>query len=442
MARLAFLACLSLSLLRGSALAPRAARVSGDRFIAAATGEPVVFSGPNVVVKGPPWLPAVAGAAACRDVVDDACAAAGSCSSCATFNAADVANLRARGWNALRLGVVWAGAQPRDEDALDPAFIARLHAILNLTDAAGLFVVLDNHGDMVGGAGCGNGVPAWFQRAAAPELIGAPLETAPPFSLVPGLQVTSLPGWTACGANATRWAHFAGDPNYNLLNECCQALNAGGNPGALGYTTVSQRTMDYLIAPGPGRAAFARFWRLVAEAVRDHPSAVAAELMNEPMTIWRRLAFDTWRAAGEAVAAAVPDMAVSVMDTGEGVLAPAWAVNVTRADFDISAETLAWIRGGHNVFYAWHWYGLPASADDAVADALAIGREWGVPTMATEFMDCAAWTAAARANVSHLYWHYSAYCTTGAAFGNRTPVVDTFGACILGWGAGNSAYSC
>ena len=32
--------------------------------------------------------------------------------------------------------------------------------------------LLDNHGDMVGSAGCGNGVPMWFQQKAAPDLIG------------------------------------------------------------------------------------------------------------------------------------------------------------------------------------------------------------------------------------------------------------------------------
>lgn len=130
------------------------------------------------------------------------------------FNAADVANLKKMGWNAIRLGtllfkfclspahfafpklfhfslnafagVVWAGAQPRDENALDPEFLRRLDAILNLTDAHGIAVLfttwriyvfslfritqnlpppsvpiqvmLDNHGDMVGSAGCGNGV--------------------------------------------------------------------------------------------------------------------------------------------------------------------------------------------------------------------------------------------------------------------------------------------
>jgi len=53
--------------------------------------------------------------------------------------------------------------------------------------------------------------------------------------------------------------------------------------------------MDWLIEDGPGRTAFVRYWRLLAEAVASHPSAFAVELMNEPMTIRRELAFDTWR---------------------------------------------------------------------------------------------------------------------------------------------------
>jgi hypothetical protein len=121
---------------------------------------------------------------------------------------------------------------------------------------------------------------------------------------------------------------------------------------------------------------------------------------------------------------------------------PAWAPPLTNGSDFISAETLAWIKTSGSAYYAWHWYGVPANASEAVADVLALGREWGVPTFATEFMDCAAWRAAAAANISHLYWHYSAYCTTGAAFGNRTPVADTFGACILGWAGGNAAFEC
>merc|ERR1711998_422609 len=179
----------------------------------------------------------------------------------------DVNLIKAQGRNFIRLGVVWAGAQPHDVDELDPAFVERLHAILNLTDRTGIHVMLDNHGDMTASAGCGNGAPMWISKRAAPELIGKPLVTGFPFELVPSLQITKLSGYDHCGSNETKWAAHAGDPNYNLLNECCLAINSG-NPGATGYTTIAQKNMGYMISDGPGRAAFVRFWTLMAEAVK------------------------------------------------------------------------------------------------------------------------------------------------------------------------------
>ena len=91
---------------------------------------------------------------------------------------------------------------------------------------------------------------------------------------------------------------------------------------------------------------------------------------------------------------------------------------------------------------ATHRYGFPVKASDAVSSVLELGSKWNVPTVLTEFMSCDAWTAAAAANISHLYWHYSSYCNTGPAFGNREPIVDTWGACILGWAGGTSTRQC
>ncbi len=107
---------------------------------------------------------------------------------------------------------------------------------------------------------------------------------------------------------------------------------------------------------GPGRAAFVRYWRLMAEAVRGHPSAVAAEFMNEPMTIWRPDAFDTYREAGQAVNAVIPDMSVSICDIAEGVVIPDWVIHIAGGSELINADTLHWIKTAGTVFYAWHWY--------------------------------------------------------------------------------------
>ncbi|CAK0812276.1 unnamed protein product, partial [Prorocentrum cordatum] len=421
----------------GQAALPRSVRIDGQRFVSSQTGVPIVLGGPNVVVKGPPYLPSVSGDKICNDIRTPECKASGTCTSCSTFNQADVDHIKSMGWNFIRLGVVWAGAQPKDADVLDPDFLHRLHAILNLTDDNGIHVMLDNHGDMVGSAGCGNGVPMWFQQKAAPELIGKPLHTDFPYTLLATTSIYKTDGYDHCGQDAAKWAAYAGDPNYNLLNECCQALNSP-NPGGLGFTTISQKTMDYMFDGGPGRKDFVRFWTLMAQAVKEHPSAFAAELMNEPMSIHRKSMFDTWRACAESIHTVIPDMSVSICDIGEASLLPDWITDLTGGHEDISDETVKWIKASSNVFYAWHYGNAPA----AVENMQAISKEWDVPTFGTE-LQCSQFDAASAANISHSYWHYSAYCNTDNKFrnwfGNLTVPTETFGACILGWGGGNSS---
>eukprot|EP00937_MAST-01D_sp_MAST-1D-sp2_P000256 g256.t1 len=383
-------------------------------------------------------MPSVDGNTYCNDMVNDTCAQTGTCTSCYTFNQADVDHIKGLGWNFIRLGVVWAGAQPRDEDALDPDFLRRLHAVLNLTDANGIHVMLDNHGDMVGSLGCGNGVPAWFQMKApgVAPLVGKPLKTGLPYSLVSSLNVKKVGGYDHCGDDAAKWAAHAGDPNYNLLNECCQAMNSG-NPGGLGYTQISQKTMDYVTKPGAGRDDFVRFWRLVAEAVAEHPSAFAFELMNEPMTIHREDYMDTWKACGDAINAVIPDASIAICDVGEASVLPGWLTTLTGSGFVISKDALDWIKSpASNVFYAWHY--AQGTTAQAIKNMQAISRKWDIPTFGTE-TGCDQFDAAKHANISHSYWHYSSYCNTGPSFGNRSVPADTFGACILGWGSGDSS---
>jgi hypothetical protein len=40
-------------------------------------------------------------------------------------------------------------------------------------------------------------------------------------------------GYSFCDGNASAWELHAGDPNYNILNPCCQKMNSD-NPGGLG----------------------------------------------------------------------------------------------------------------------------------------------------------------------------------------------------------------
>jgi hypothetical protein len=257
------------------------------------------------------------------------------------------------------------------------------------------------------------------------------------------LEVTKHNGYDHSGGDAEKWAKFAGDPNYNLLNECCQAMNSGGNPQQLGYTSLSQKTMDYIITEGQGRNEFVRFWTLMTNEVKNHPSVISMELMNEPMSIWRYHYYETWRACAEAINNIIPDMSVALAEIGEGSgILPDWAVSIVGQWADINPFTLSWIKSSNYLYKAWHWYGSPSDWNEAVKTAEKYSEQWNMPHFATEFMSCDLWNGLTDAGISRSYWHYSSYCTTGPAFGNRKVPDETFGACILGWGGGDSSKTC
>jgi hypothetical protein len=160
---------------------------------------------------------------------------------------------------------------------------------------------------------------------------------------------------------------------------------------------------------------------------------VALELMNEPMSLRRRALYDTWHAAGEAVNAVVPDLAVSVTDVGEVFELPHWFVKLAGGGIDISDSAMAWIKRSGTAFYSWHWPN-PATNLHAEDRILQLMADWHVPSALTECYSCASWHTAAAQNMSRFFWSYSPYCTTGPVYGNRSVPEDTFGACILGWG--------
>ncbi len=412
---------------------PRNVKIVDQHWVDTKTGDTVILRGPNVVVKGPPWLPLLEGDTVCQDTPTE---------TCKTFNRADAEHItKTMGWNSIRLGVTWAGAQPENKDSLDPGWVKRLQAILTMCHQYGIHVILDHHTDMVGSAGCGFGVPMWFSRLAAPELIGKELTTAFPFRYLGLFTDTfklNIP--KPCLNNASAWLVGVDDDNYNLVNSCCQGMNSGANNNALGFTTISQKTLSYLFTKGPGRDYFSRYYRLLAEAVADYPAAVGIELMNEPVYLERWKMYETWRACNSEITKVIPDMSVSVTDIGEGAVLPKWFSQLDPG-IGLYPSTEKWLRQAPNLFYSWHWYGNPKNPETAVENVQEIMKKWNMPSMLTETMSCSAIIPAEKAGISWSYWHYSQYCDTAQAYGGKLPP-KSFGACILGWGAGTSVKTC
>ena len=125
----------------------------------------------------------------------------------------------------------------------------------------------------------------------------------------------------------------------------------------------------------------------------EHPSAFAAELMNEPMSIYRGAMYDTWKATAEAINAIIPDMSASLTDVGNGLYFSDWPFEHDAAGL-ISPSTIKWIKESQNLFYAWHFYGNQEDTNNAITNALALGNAWNVPIFLTEFMSCDIWKLA------------------------------------------------
>jgi endoglycosylceramidase len=107
------------------------------RWFVDAHGRVVLFRGINFVQKQPPFFPAAVG-----------------------FDDDDARFLAARGFNFVRVGVVFEALMPQP-GLIDRDYIEHLATTVSALDRRGIYVLLDFHQDGWGPAVHGNGMPAW-----------------------------------------------------------------------------------------------------------------------------------------------------------------------------------------------------------------------------------------------------------------------------------------
>lgn len=334
--------------------------------------------------------------------------------------------IKSQGWTAIRLGVIWAGAQPTAAAELDAEWLRRLQAILALCDRHSIRVMLDVHQDAVGTANCGEGVPMWYSKLHFPRLIGKPI-----------LGPSSKPTGDCSTADKKSWALHAGDPLYNVLNPCCLRWNTPGPWGNnIDATDFSLLQIEQLTGTDAGRKAYATYIRLLAEAVAQFPAAISIELMNEPPTVDLGSLYRMYQACYDAVRPAAPDLALGFADTGSEALG---------SDAGLPTATRTWLHSSAtHVFYAWHCYGCKAAA--AAAAATKRARGWHGVAFLTEFGAGGArdggaiGEAAAAQGVGWTQYQYNGYCNVPCRQGQNTcprsnstcspGMPCAFGACI------------
>lgn len=142
------------------------------------------------------------------------------------FTAADADWLAEHGFNAVRLGVLFAGVMPQ-RGVIDHGYLDRMDRIVKLLASRQIYVMIDFHQDLFGESYAGGGFPAWAQPADTDGLLraGFPLGYVTPrvgrafdgfWNDPQGLQAAYAQAWVAVAA---RWRNAEYLMGYDLINE-------------------------------------------------------------------------------------------------------------------------------------------------------------------------------------------------------------------------------
>ena len=90
------------------------------------------------------------------------------------FTAEDAQQMRALGFNVLRLPINWSGIEP-EQGVYDQAYLDRVDEVVQLCAAVGIWVILDYHQDAYSKEIGEDGAPLWAIQPPPTELLGGPL---------------------------------------------------------------------------------------------------------------------------------------------------------------------------------------------------------------------------------------------------------------------------
>ncbi|MEM7153938.1 MAG: cellulase family glycosylhydrolase [Myxococcota bacterium] len=90
------------------------------------------------------------------------------------FTASDADQMRALGFNVLRLPLNWSGIEP-EQGVYDQAYLDRVDEVVQYCAAVGIWVILDFHQDAYSKEIGEDGAPLWAIQPPPTELLGGPL---------------------------------------------------------------------------------------------------------------------------------------------------------------------------------------------------------------------------------------------------------------------------
>ena len=197
------------------------------------------FKGMNKVEKSPPYVPDAVHFSAGNSLTDG-----------------DAALMQSLGFNAMRLGAMWAGAAPTRDGGFNSTYITQLTDIsTTFADDFGINTLVDAHQDLLSEAFCADGAPPWLAHDMANGVKN-------PFPLP--LAATPCP--------------YGPDGRPANMSECCNL------PWSDYYVSSAvSYAFQQLYTNATFYNAFSAFWSTLALAYAPlSRGLIGFELLNEP----------------------------------------------------------------------------------------------------------------------------------------------------------------
>jgi endoglycosylceramidase len=207
------------------------------------SGRVVILHGVNVVWKTPPYVPPTTPGG----ITD-----------------ADAALMRSFGFNAVRLGFIWEGFEPR-RGVFEGNYLNRLVAVERLFARHGIYVLIDSHQDDLSSRFHGEGFPEWAVYTDG-------LSDCPPSVLAAlGDQRICSPAMGRAWDNL--WANRAG--LWQAYSEMWKRVAArfASEPGVLGYDILNEPWAGSQFPPCVTTAGCPHFYQKYLQPFEDMVAA-------------------------------------------------------------------------------------------------------------------------------------------------------------------------
>jgi endoglycosylceramidase len=319
----------------------------------------------------------------------------------------DLQRIAGHGWNAIRLGVSFAGLMPQ-KGVVDHTYLDHVRSIVDRIARHGLYTLVDLHQDAMGPPWGGNGFPLWaIHQTPALQALEPPL----PFPLN-----------AVAPSHTLAWDFFWGD----------QKLDPGDPQGVQGYLTDAIGALADRVADAPGMAGI----EIVNEVWGGTPVLACAPTLLVGCPLVDREVQRAWQRITDRIRAASDDLLVW--------WEPASTFNLTVPTL-LDQPPVTPVVSDPQVAFAFHDYcafgelstylDLPkelqltcdAYHDRTWANAAAMRARSGWPQLVTEFgnIDDAAELdrALSRSDAAFTGWQYWAY---GGGFQVRPASTEPF----------------